>query len=86
MELDEGLVHRDAINAHQERPDSVLRHPNPAILGATWTFGQWWWSGYLRDQEVGGTFDCHVGHVVRHTIDDSRGSDDKISKPESASR
>ena len=34
MELDEGLVHRDAMNAHQECPESVLRHPNPAILGA----------------------------------------------------
>jgi hypothetical protein len=25
-ELDEGLVHRDAMNAHQKRPESVLRH------------------------------------------------------------
>ena len=33
-ELDEGLVHRDAMTAHQERPESVLRHPNPAIMGA----------------------------------------------------
>jgi hypothetical protein len=32
-ELDEGLVHRDAMNAHQERPESVLRHRNPAIRG-----------------------------------------------------
>jgi hypothetical protein len=32
-ELDEGLVHRDAMNAHQDRPESVLRHRNLAILG-----------------------------------------------------
>jgi hypothetical protein len=32
-ELDEGVVHRDAMNAHQERPESVLRHRNPAIRG-----------------------------------------------------
>ena len=32
--LDEGLMHRDAMNAHQERPESVLRHPGPAIVGA----------------------------------------------------
>jgi hypothetical protein len=31
--LDEGLVHRDAMNAHQERPETVLRHRNPAIRG-----------------------------------------------------
>jgi hypothetical protein len=37
MELNKGLVHRDAMTAHQERPELVLRHPNPAILGAfTW--------------------------------------------------
>ena len=27
-ELDEGLAHRDAITARQERPGSVLREPN----------------------------------------------------------
>ena len=43
-ELGEGLVHRDAVNKHQERPDAVLRHRNPAIRGATRTFGQWGWS------------------------------------------
>ena len=44
-ELDEGLVHRDAMNAHQERPESVLRHSNPAILGAftgLWTMVAEW--------------------------------------------
>ena len=40
-ELDEGVVHRDAMNAHQERPEPVLRHRNPAIRGAKRTFGQW---------------------------------------------
>ena len=30
MELDEGLVHRDTMNAHEGRPESVLRHRNPA--------------------------------------------------------
>jgi hypothetical protein len=33
-EVDEGLGHRDAMNAHQERPESVFRHPDPAILEA----------------------------------------------------
>ena len=69
MELNKGLVHRDAMTAHQERPELVLRHPNPAILGATRTFGLWWRSGCLRDPEVGGTFDRRVGHVTRHAID-----------------
>jgi len=70
MEVDEGLGHRDAMNAHQERPKSVLRHRNPAIRGATWTFRRWGRNGCLRDPEVGGTFDCRAGHVVRHAIDD----------------
>jgi hypothetical protein len=69
-ELDEGLVHHDAMNAHQERPESVLRHHNPAIRGATRTFGRWGRSGCLQDPEVGVTFDCRAGHVVRHAIDD----------------
>ena len=58
------------------RPSSRLSHD----------FGRWWRSATFRDPEVGGTFDCRAGHVVPHAIDDSRGSDDKISKPESASR
>ena len=33
-ELDEGLVHRDAMTAYQKRLESVFRHPNPAVLGA----------------------------------------------------
>ena len=44
-ELDEGLVHRDAMTAHQERPEFVLRHPDPAILGAftrLWTMVVEW--------------------------------------------
>ena len=69
-DLDEGLVHRDAVNTLQERPESVLRHRNPAIRGATRTFGRWGRSGRLRDPEVGTTFDCRAGHVVRHAIDD----------------
>ena len=33
-EVDEGLGHRNAMNAHQERPESVFRHPDPPILEA----------------------------------------------------
>ena len=48
-ELDEGMVHRNAMNAHQERPESVLRHPDPAILGAlTWVWrmvAEWQFAG-----------------------------------------
>jgi len=40
-ELDEGLEHRDAMNAHQDRPESVLRHRNPAILGLRGTLEGW---------------------------------------------
>ena len=38
-EVDEELEHRDAMNAHQDRPESVFRHPDPANLGAlTWVW------------------------------------------------
>jgi hypothetical protein len=38
-EVDEGLLveHRDAMNAYQERPESVFRHRTPAIPWATQT-------------------------------------------------
>ena len=85
-EVDEGMRHRDAMNVHRERPESVFRHPDPPFSRLSHDFGRWWRSATFRDPEVGGTFDCRAGHVVPHAIDDSRGSDDKISKPESASR
>jgi hypothetical protein len=69
-ELDEGVAHRDAMNAHQERPESVLRHRNPAIRGLRGPLERWGRSGCLRDPEGGGTFDCRAGHAVRHAIDD----------------
>ena len=40
----------------------------------------------MRDKEVAGTFDCRVGHVGRHAIDDKRGNADKIRQPASASK
>jgi hypothetical protein len=70
-ELDEGMVYRDAMNAHQERPESVSRHPDPAILGAftrLWRMVAEWQFARPRN---GRTFDCRAGHVVRHAIDDS---------------
>ena len=62
--------------------------PIRPFSGHSHGIGGWWPSGSLRDPEVevGGTFDFRAGHVVRHVIDDSRGSNDNISQPESARR
>jgi hypothetical protein len=71
MELDEGLVHRDAMKAHQERRNPCFGTPIRQFSRLSHGFGRWWRSAILWDPDVGGTFDCSAGHVVPHAIDDS---------------
>jgi hypothetical protein len=72
-EVDEGLEHRDAMLQMRIKTarNRCFGTPIRPISGHSHGFGGWWPSGSLRDPEVGGTFDCRAGHVVRHAIDDS---------------
>jgi hypothetical protein len=51
-ELDERLVHRDAMTVHQEHPESVLRHPNLAILGLHGALNKGDWVAVCETQKL----------------------------------